>query len=154
MLRGSRCFSHPSCPAASLWAACRLSLLAISSTRASSRLGHKTLSSAVSLHCGQQKPPVDHSQQRVMHCLQKLCPQWMETGSRKYSRQMGQEASLGRRGVGLDAAMGPHGALRGKGVSLPTNPKGLGWAEPGLSSGWGEAVVARVRMDASPMSVP
>lgn len=50
---------------------------------------------------------------------------------------MGQEASLGRRGVGLDAAMGPHGALRGKGVSLPTNPKGLGWAEPGLSSGWG-----------------
>lgn len=39
-----------------------------------------------------------------------------------------------------------------KGVSLPTTPKGLGWAEPGLSLGWGRG--GDGLMVASHISVP
>lgn len=71
----------------------------------------------------------------------------METGSRKYSRQMGQEASLGSSAVGLSAAMGPliraarlrplsFSSQQGKGVSLPAAPRvGRTRAEPGWEEG-------------------
>jgi len=68
----------------------------------------------------------------------------METGSRKYSRQMGQEASLGSSAVGLGAAMGPLDASRETAAAFIflrarerrfSSCRPQGWAEPELSLG-------------------